>query len=86
MVLTVMCLSPDQALPLIAPYRPVSAIYNLNPIYIRALLSLTLSSSLLNLESLLYRQNLQDQRFLYPLLGLLLIQPICAVIIPRLYY
>jgi hypothetical protein len=56
--LAVTCLSPDLALPLIAPYRPASATQERNRVYIGVLTSLTLSSSLFSLVSLLYRQNL----------------------------
>jgi hypothetical protein len=77
--LAVTCLSPDLALPLTAPYRPTSATGERNRVYIGVLTSLTLSSSLLSLVSLLYRQNLQDQRLLYPSLGLFLTQPVRAV-------
>jgi hypothetical protein len=77
--LAVTCLLPDLALPLTAPYRPTSATRERDRVYIEVLTSLTLSSSLLSLVSLLYRQNLQDQRLLHPLLGLLLTQPVHAV-------
>jgi hypothetical protein len=60
MALAIICLLPNLALPLIVLYRPASAIQDRNYIYIRVLTSLTLSSSLLSLVFLLYRQNLQD--------------------------
>jgi hypothetical protein len=78
--LAVTCLSPDLALPLTALYRPASATQERNCVYIGVLTSLTpFSSSLLSLVSLLYRQNLQDQRLLHPSLGLPLTQPVRAV-------
>jgi predicted cobalt transporter CbtA len=58
--LAVTCLSPDLALPLTVPYKPASATRERDRVYIGVLTSLTLSSSLLSLVSLLYRQNLQD--------------------------
>jgi hypothetical protein len=58
--LAVTCLSPNLALPLTALYGPASATRDRNHVYIGALTSLTLSSSLLSLVSSLYRQNLQD--------------------------
>jgi hypothetical protein len=56
--LAVTCPSPNLALPLTALYGPASATRDRNYIYIGVLTSLTLSSSLLSLVSLLYRQNL----------------------------
>jgi hypothetical protein len=58
MALAITCLSPNLALPLTALYRPASATQDYNRVYIGVLTSLTLSSSLLSLVSLLYRQNL----------------------------
>jgi hypothetical protein len=56
--LAVTCLLPNLALPLIVLYRPASATWDRNHVYIGVLTSLTLSSSLLSLVSSLYRQNL----------------------------